>query len=161
MSAYRIREGRLPEDAAIGQSFIMGLQLFEKAMEDDRRIDATVAAEFFAVLASRVAEKQGRIFIAEDLAGAAIGWGVGFVDENEIYVEPELRRFGYVSELFVVEKARGQVIGRALIAACEAHFRSLNLRVMLIGVLAGNTNARRSYLAAGFRPYSEMPQKRL
>jgi GNAT superfamily N-acetyltransferase len=161
VSAYRIRDGKLPDDAHIGQAFIMGLQLFEKAMEDDRRIDATVAEEFFAVLASRVAEKQGRIFIAEDSGGEPIGWAACFVDENEIYVEPEVRRYGYVSELYVVEEARGQGIGRALIAKCETHFRTLCLQVMLIGVLAKNTNARRSYLAAGFRPYSEMLQKTL
>ena len=145
----------------IGRAFILGLQVFEKAMEADRRVDATVAGEFFDVLAARVAEKQGRIFIAEDADGAPIGWAACFVDENEIYVEPELRRYGYISELFVVENARGQGVGRALIARCEDYFRALKLRVMMIGVLAKNTNARRSYLTAGFRPYSEMLQKML
>jgi len=161
MSSYRIREGRMPEDEAIGLAFIMGLQVFEHAMEPDRRVDPAAASDFLPVLASRVAEKQGRIFIAEDESGAAIGWTVCFVDENEVYVVEEQRRFGYVSELFVVESARGRGIGRALIAKCEDYFRSLNLRVMLIGVLSGNANARRSYLAAGFRPYSEMLRKPL
>jgi GNAT superfamily N-acetyltransferase len=161
VSAFRIRDGKLPDDAATAQAFIMGLQLFEKAMEDDRRVDATVAVEFFAVLSSRVAEREGRIFIAEDANGAPLGWAACFVDENEIYVEPALRRYGYISELFVIESARGQGIGRALIAKCEEHFRALKLRLMMIGVLSKNTNARRSYLAAGFRPYSEMLQKAL
>ena len=161
MSAFRIREGRLPDDEAIGRSFIMGLQAFEKQMEPDRRIDPAVGGEFLAVLAARVAERQGRIYIAEDGAGAAIGWACCFTDEDDVYVEAELRRFGLVSELFVVESARGKGVGRALIAACEAHFRTLKLRSMMIGVLAKNANARRSYLAAGFRPYSEYLQKML
>jgi GNAT superfamily N-acetyltransferase len=161
VSAFRIRDGRLPDDAEIGRGFIFALQAFEKTFEPDRRMDATVAAEFFDVLAARVAEKEGRVYIAEDSKGAAIGWAVGFVDENEIYVEPAVRRYGYVSELFVVESMRGQGVGRALIAKCEDYFRSLQLRVMLIGVLSGNTNARRSYLAAGFSPYSEMLRKML
>jgi GNAT superfamily N-acetyltransferase len=161
VSAFRIRDGRLADDAPIARAFIMGLQQFEKTMEPDRRVDAAVAAEFFAVLASRVAERQGRIFVAEDATGAPIGWAACFVDENEIYIEPELRRYGYISELFVIESARGQGVGRALIAKCEDHFRTLKLRLMMIGVLSKNTNARRSYLAAGFRPYSEMLQKPL
>lgn len=161
MSAYRIRDGKLPDDAAMGRSFILGLQQFERTFEEDRRVDAAVAPEFFDVLMQRVAEKQGRIFIAEDAAGATIGWAVALVDDNEIYVELELRRFGYVSELYVVEAMRKQGIGRALIAKCEDYFRSLGLKLMMIGVLAKNTNARRSYIAAGFRPYSEMLQKKL
>jgi len=161
VSGYRIREGRLPQDAPIGRAFIDGLQRFEKAMEDDRRVDDTVGAEFFDVLAGRVAEKQGRIFIAEDASGTAIGWAACFVEENEIYVEADVRTFGYISELYVVDGARGKGIGRALIAKCEEHFRALKLKVMMIGVVAKNTNAQRSYLAAGFRPYSEMLQKAL
>ena len=161
MSDYRIRDGKLPDDAKIGRAFIDGLQRFERAMEDDRRIDETVAAEFFDVLAGRVAEKQGRIYIAEDSSGEAIGWTACFVDENEIYVEADIRSYGYVSELFVVEDARGQGVGQALIAKCEAYFRSLGLKRMMIGVLSRNTNAQRSYLSAGFRPYSEMLLKSL
>ena len=161
MSGYRIRDGNLPDDAAIGRSFIFGLQKYERLFEDDRRVDATVAAEFFEVLASRVAEKQGRIFIAEDEAGTAIGWAVCFVDENEIYVEPAVRTYGYISELYLVEQARGRGIGQALIGRCEDHFRTLGLKLMMIGVLSKNLGARRSYISAGFRPYSEMLLKGL
>lgn len=161
MSGYRIRDGKLPEDTAIGRAYIFGLQQFEHAMEDDRRLDASVGGEFFEVLAQRVTEKEGRIFIAEDDQGAAIGWAVCFVDENEIYVEPAVRVHGYISELYLVEGWRGQGIGRALIAKCEAHFRELGLKRMMIGVVAKNAPARRSYLSAGFRPYSEMLVKQL
>lgn len=108
-----------------------------------------------------MAERQGRIFIAETDDGSAVGWACCFVDNNEVYVEAEMRPFGLVSELFVVESARGAGVGHALIASCEAHFRSLSLRSMTIGVLAGNANARRTYLAAGFRPYSEQLRKML
>ena len=161
MMPFRVRPGRLPDDEAIARSFIMGLQAFEKNIEGDRRLDPAVADEFLSVLATRVAQRRGRIFIAEIGDGSAIGWACCFVDSNEIYVEPELRDFGLVSELFVVESARGAGVGRALIASCEAHFRSLSLRSMMIGVLAGNGNARRTYLAAGFRPYSEQLLKML
>jgi GNAT superfamily N-acetyltransferase len=161
VSTFLIRQGRLPDDEALARSFITGLQAFEKAMEPDRRLDPTVAGEFLAVLASRIAERQGRIYIGEDGNGAAVGWACCFIDENEVYVEAELRRFGLISELFVVEAARGRGVGRALIAACESYFRTLKLRSMMIGVLAKNDNARRMYFAAGFRPYSEQLQKML
>ena len=161
MSTFKIRDGKLPDDEAIARSFIIGLQRFEHALEPDRRLDPPVAGEFLAVLATKVAERQGRIFIAEDAQGTAIGWACCFLDDNDVYVEAASRQFGLVSELFVVEEARGKGVGRALIAKCEEHFCALNLRVMMIGVLAKNDTARRSYLAAGFRPYSEHLTKAL
>ena len=161
MSGVRIRDGKLPDDAAIGRAFIMGLQQFEHALEPDRRLDPPVAGEFLAVLAAKVAEQHGRVFIADDAQGKAIGWACCFIDDNDVYVEAAQRQFGLVSELFVVEEARAKGVGRALIAKCEAHFRALNLRTMMIGVLAKNDRARRSYLAAGFRPYSELLHKAL
>ena len=61
---YRIRAARLPEDKPALLGFIMGLQLFENAIEPDRRIDASVAEEFYAVITDRIARKNGCILIA-------------------------------------------------------------------------------------------------
>ena len=103
---------------------------------------------------AEVQKKNGRVLVAEGNEGRLLGWGVAFVVEGEIFIVPEERTFGYISELFVIEAMRGQGVGRALIQACEAWARSLGLRVLRIGVLAGNERAAAIYQRAGFAPYA-------
>src|SRR5690242_1627915 len=119
---FTIRELRLPEDKPACLSFIHGLQTYERAFEADRRVDAQVAADYFAALMKRVAEQQGRVFIAET-GGRAIGWAVLVIEHNYVYVIEEQRIFGYIAELFVNADTRGRGIGRALLAACETEVR--------------------------------------
>jgi len=153
MTAFAIREARLPEDRDVILSFIDGLQRYEHAIEPDRRVDETVAADYYAELVKRVAENEGRIFMAE-LDGAAVGWSVFHKSRNMIFVIEEERCFGYVAELFVNEAARGRGIGRALIEECEKTARTLGLKLMQIGVLAKNERTARVYAEAGYEPYS-------
>lgn len=160
MSGYIIRDADWPADEPAAISFIHGLQKYESAFESNRRLDEGVGVEFFAELVTHASENQGRVFIAE-LDDQAVGWAVFFVKERPIYVREEQRRVGYISELFVVERARGTGIGKALIAACESWARELGLREIAIGVLAGNRLARAAYLAAGFTTYSEELLKHL
>jgi GNAT superfamily N-acetyltransferase len=159
MTGFTIREAR-PEDQPALLSFIVGLQAYEHQFEPDRRIDPAVAEDYFAVLTKRVAEHQGRIFVAET-NGKAIGWAVFVVEQNAIYVVEDERTYGYVAELFVNEEARGLGIGQALIAACEAEGRALGLKLMMIGVLAGNKRTASIYAQAGYSPYATELRKYL
>ncbi len=150
----RIRPPRLPDDKPVFLSFIDGLQAFEHVFEKDRRLDATVAAEHFAKIEREIAEKGGAIFVAEGPDGAAIGWAV--VHENELpgFVIESERRTAYIAELYLVEAARGQGGGRALIAACEGWARQRGIGSIMIGVLAGNRHAHAVYARAGYADYA-------
>lgn len=154
VNAVHIRPGRVAEDKAVMIGFIDGLQAFEHAFEPDRRIDAKAGADFLPVLLERVEKQDGRIFIADDDGGAAIGWAVFHTLEHLNYIVPEERLYGYVAELFVVEAARAQGVGRALIAACEDVARQMKLKSLMIGVLSKNARARNTYEAAGLAPYA-------
>lgn len=154
MSAFRIREAHLPDDRAAFCTFILGSQRYEHELEPDRRLDAPVAEEHLAHLLANVAKHNGKIFVAESDGGERLGWGVAHERESEVFVVENLRLHGYISELFVVEQARGLGVGRALIAACEEWARARGLPVMMIGVLAGNARARQIYETSGFSPYA-------
>jgi GNAT superfamily N-acetyltransferase len=154
MIAFRLRATRLPDDAPLLRRFIAELQAYEKGFEPDRRTDDAVAAEFLAVLLDRVAKRNGAAFIAETEAGETLGWAAAHESENDIYVERDERTFGWISELYVVESARGLGVGRALIEACEDWARKRGLRVIMIGALAGNARALEVYRAAGYAPYA-------
>ena len=157
---FAIRDLHLPDDRAACISFIDGLQKYEHAFEPNRRIDATVAEEYFTLLMKRVAENEGRIFIGE-MAGEPVGWAVFVLDDDSRYVVEEERRCAYLAELFVEERARGTGLGKALMAACEHEARAKGMNVFMIGVLPKNARARGVYLAAGFEPYSEQLRKYL
>ena len=153
MSA-RIREARLPQDAQTFRSFILGSQQYESAIEDDRRLDPAVGDEYLEKLLNDVAKYEGKIFVAESDEGAAVGWAVVLEQDNEVFVVERLRRHGYLSELFVVEAARGRGVGRALIGACEAWARGRGLPHLILTTLSGNTRARAVYETGGFRAYA-------
>jgi GNAT superfamily N-acetyltransferase len=160
-AAFRIRAARLPDDKPAILNFLMGIQLFENAFEPDRRIDPDVAEDSYAAIIERVATKNGRMLIAEGPNGKVLGWAAALEDEQEIYVLPEERTYGYIAELYVIEEARGLGVGRALIAACEEWARDRGLKVMMIGVLTRNPRAHKVYRSAGFDDYVTLLRKYL
>src|SRR5262249_50396713 len=133
----------------------------EKRFEADRRVDGSVAEEFYDVLSARVHEHNGCIFVAENETNLVVGWAVAHEEKNEVYVVEDERRFAYISELYVVEEARGRGIGRALIATCEDWARRQNFRVMMIAALEGNRRAFNLYRNGGYLPYTTYLRKYL
>jgi GNAT superfamily N-acetyltransferase len=161
-TSIQIRDAKLPQEVPQLLEFIMGLQRFESAFEPNRRLDPPVAAEYFALLEADVCSKGGRILVAEEEDGRTLlGWCVVHAQEDDIYVIGEERTYAYISELFIVEQARGQGLGRALIAACEDWAKSKGLDVMRIGVLPGNRRTAMIYERAGYQPYAVQLRKYL
>jgi GNAT superfamily N-acetyltransferase len=162
MSApFHIRIARLPDDKPAILGFIMDLQRFELAIEANRRVDDEVAEEYYASLGESVTKKNGRILVAENEGGRAVGWAVTHEAENEVFVHADERIYGYISELYVAESMRGQGVGRALIAACEDWARERGLKVMMIGALTKNTRAHTIYRDSGFNDYATLLRKYL
>lgn len=157
--SFRIRAADPDRDRVAMLSFIDGLQAFEHAMEPNRRLDATVAADHMGILDKRLAERGGAIFIADD--GGPIGWAVVHEAVDDLYVVEAERRMAYIDELYLTEAARGAGAGRALIAACEAWARSRGIPVIMIGVLDKNDRAHAVYNAAGYADYSLQLRKYL
>ncbi|NIJ41792.1 GNAT superfamily N-acetyltransferase [Parvibaculum indicum] len=161
---FHLRDIDLTADRQAALSFIMGSQRYEHEFEPNRRLDPAVAEEYFAELSEELARKQGRAFVAEregQEGGHVIGWGVLVVEEGPLFVREEERRYGYITELFVSEAARGLGVGQALIAACEAEARRLGLTQIMIGALNANARAMDIYGRAGYRPYTAELRKYL
>ena len=161
MSTFQIREARLPVDKPAILQFIFALQVHEHSFELNRRIDAQVAEEHYAVLIPHVAEHNGQVLIAEDEAGHIIGWAAFYEDGGDVFIHAEERRHGFLAELYVVETARGAGVGRALIAACEDWARGRGLTSLRIGLLARNADALKVYERSGYAPYTLQVRKYL
>jgi GNAT superfamily N-acetyltransferase len=159
--SFHIRDARLPDEKPQLCAFIDALQRFEHEFEPDRRLDARVGEEYFDAMVPHALAHNGRVLVAETPTDGLVGWAVVHEDMNEIFVEERERLQGYVSELFVIEAARGTGVGRALLDACEDWARARKLSVMTIGALSANARAVRVYGRAGFAPYTVRLRKYL
>ncbi|GMG81951.1 hypothetical protein LNKW23_11640 [Paralimibaculum aggregatum] len=130
------------------------LQDHERAMEENRRPGAEMAAPHIAALLGWIADDPAAgCLIAEGPDGEAplgfILWGV----ETEFgdFVLPEARRLGRISDLWLEPRGRGTGLARAMIAAAEAHLAAHGIRRVEISALSANAHARAVYAALGYR----------
>ena len=148
----------MPQDEPAILSFIIGLQDYEAGFESDRRRDPDFAADHWRDVQHKCAEKHGAMFIAEDFVSGVgaqpLGWAFAHEEHGQLFVKEPERRHGFLAELFVVPDARGKGVGRALMAACEGWSRGRDHKLLMVGVLAHNRRAIRSYEGAGFSPYT-------
>ena len=160
--SFTVREARLSEEAPQLIAFVHGLQVYEHGFVPNRRTDALVAGEYFSELMNQIAKQDGRAFVAEtNGSGELLGWAVTLAMTDAIFVREEERSYGLIDELFVTEEARGLGVGRALVSAAEADFRTRGFKILAIGVMADNARARRAYAAYGFAPYAMRLRKRI
>ncbi len=157
---FHIRDFDLQRDRAAALSFIRGSQAYEHEVEPNRRLDPQVADNYLPVLMKAVADKQGRVLVAEQ-DGRAIGWAIILVEENPLFVIEAERRFGYIGELFVEAAARGAGVGQALMAACEDDARRKGLGQVMVGVLTQSKRTAEIYARAGYQPYTSELRKYL
>jgi ribosomal protein S18 acetylase RimI-like enzyme len=160
VAGFIIRLADQEKDRSSLLRFIDGSQAYEAAFEPNRRLDGQVAEEHLARLLRDVEDNRGRMFVSE-VEGAVVGWACCSAQAHGVFVKEDERLSGYISEVYVDAAYRGRHIGRALIGACEDHFRSLGLKTVFIGVLSGNARAISAYRSAGFSDYALEMRKRL
>jgi GNAT superfamily N-acetyltransferase len=139
-------------DRATAIALLQALNIFENTVSGDRREDLQTAAAHLDVLLAKLAETGGELLLAQR-GGAVLGLVAWGPEEDDVYVVEKLRRLAVVHELIVVEPARRQGIGQALLAEAEARARRAGLKRLLIGALVGNQAAEAAYASFGFRPY--------
>jgi ribosomal protein S18 acetylase RimI-like enzyme len=86
------------------------------------------------------------IFIAEDFAGARLGFIHMRTGSDHYYREEH----GHVEDLVVTAEAQGRGVARALLATGEEWARSRGYRILTLSVFAQNERARALYERQGF-----------
>lgn len=131
---------------------IQVLNSHEADLTGDRRRDRAAARRYYDDLQRRLAQRQGRIVLAED-EGRIVA-AMGFcIDEDAAYIADDVRRHGTVTDLVVQDEWRGRGIARLLLIEAERLTRESGLRRLVIGALVANEKAERTYRAFGFEPY--------
>ncbi len=112
-----------------------------------------IGAWYIAEAKSWCAKSEGTILVAEGGEGL-LGYACHLNKCEEEGTDGDIAYFyAFVADLVVTRQARGQGIGRALLAACENMARVAERKVLRIGVLARNESALRVYLNFGFAPH--------
>lgn len=141
-----------PGDHDVLLSQLWGLNRYEHEIVGDRRTDRAGAVDSLAEALENVAQKDGAVLVAE-LDGEIAGHLFMFFEMDDVYVREDLRRYAFISNLFVEEHARGKGVGQALMARAEEIAAAKGAKRLRLYVLAWNERARRVYETAGFSAY--------
>lgn len=160
MRAVEIRPFEPRDRAAVLQA-LTELQNYEVALHDSRLPGETTMEHYLVELLCDLRDGSGAIFIAE-AAGVFVGCVACLVvEEQSVQETPDSNRHGYVSDIFVDPRYRGQGVAQRLLAVAERHLAATGVTRLRINVLANNTRARRAYERYGFAPYEVMFEKRI
>lgn len=163
MSADFIIRTFNPGDRASVAKLMAQLQDYEQQLHPNRTPGSLVADKHLAYLITIIHKQNGQIFVAESHQ-EIIGFIVCFVEELEagdLHLLENERRYGFISDLYVAAKMRGQGVGATLMTMAEQHFLDLNLEVVRLSLLHNNQAAVNFYHEVGYQPYEFIYEKRL
>lgn len=103
---------------------------------------------------------KGRFFLVKS-GKDIIGYSVGYVLQDKKSLETYPWKRGYVDELYVEEKYRGEGIGKALLNKMINHFKSKNCDTIGFNALIANKGAIAFYEKMGFERRSLFLSKAL
>jgi GNAT superfamily N-acetyltransferase len=138
-------------DRAAVVDLVHQLNLFEDGISGDRARDVKAAEACLDSDIARIARDGGGLLVAVD-GTEVVGMLCFALEQPQPYLRGDIAKVGWVTELVIDERRRGQGIGTLLLEAAEQLARSLNVNRMMIGAIVGNHVARRAYERFGFRP---------
>jgi GNAT superfamily N-acetyltransferase len=155
---YIIREAEERDEAQlIGllrqmQSYLNPMHLWGKPVD-------AMDAWYLQAARTQNRARDGFIFVA-DQGGEVLGYAWILTNcEADGSDDDVAYSYARVVDLAVIENARRQGIGQALLARCETMARAKGRKAFRIDVLAKNAAAESAYLKFGFQPYLNTLEK--
>lgn len=140
-----------PADRMAVVRLVHQLNLFEDGISADRARDVKAAEACLDTDLRRVGRDGGALMVALD-GDEPVGMMCFVLEPPQPYLRADLAQIGWVTELVVDERYRGQGIGTALLEEAERIARGHGVSRLMIGAIVGNTIARKAYERFGFRP---------
>ena len=137
----RVRRAADRDRAAIASLHAASWADTYRSILPDALLDEKLPAIMAARWAAQVIAPADAVLVAEDEAGALLGFGASW-DGEPVYID----------NLHVAAAARSRGIGRRLLGETARHFLALGRKSALLHVVAANARARSLYLALGGRP---------
>lgn len=139
----------VPADRAAVEACVVEMQDAERALVPELREGRAMAATYATAMLAGAGAHEGLVLVAE-VDGAVVGLVGVAIERGEDLLESTVNEVGHVTDLVVLPAHRGRGIGRALLAAAEAHAAAAGMPYLTIDVLAANQAARALYAKAGF-----------
>src|SRR5690554_6665402 len=156
---FIIREARPDDRPALVH--LMGVLHEHEAAIEENRAGREAADSHLAWVEGQAAASGGVILVGEWQGGVQGFICYTFEEDPGTFVKPAYRRYALICDIAVAEEARGQGLGRALLAAAEDAARKAGISELRLYVLEANERARRIYAEAGFKGYERFLAKRL
>ncbi|MGL4324643.1 MAG: GNAT family N-acetyltransferase [Beijerinckiaceae bacterium] len=143
----------LPDDRDAIIDLIWQLNRFESPISGDRVKDRQGAMRCLRDNDEAVRNSHGLSIVAvKDTV--IVGYLCLAIESIGSFVREDVRRVGFIRELIVNEQHRRAGVGQRLLQDAEDFCNAINIKRMMLGVLAGNEAAQRAYLKFGLRPYA-------
>lgn len=144
-----IRLATTSEQAALAEMMLC-LNKFEHSISANRNIRPDAGMKHLEYCQNLIKTEGGFVIIADD-NGTPAGFLIGTIIETEgHYIDPDLRKYGSIHDLFVHAQYRGRGLGKALLQEAELRFKALAITRMDLYALRDNTNAVNLYEGQGF-----------
>lgn len=140
-----------PGDHAAVVGLVHQLNLYEDAISADRARDVKAAEACLDADLKRVARDGGAVMVALD-GPEPVGMMCFVLEQPPPFLRADVGQTGWVTELVIDERYRGQGIGTALLTEAERLARDHGVKRLMIGAIVGNHIARKAYERFGFRP---------
>jgi GNAT superfamily N-acetyltransferase len=155
----RIRPFDADRDAEALRGCLVAHQDFHRALEPSWPRGEAIAGEYQRFLETACAAHNGRILIAE-YDGEMAGF-VCVLASTRGTSPDDPAPFAWIQDIFVTPAHRRRGVATGLLAEAERFARSEQARVLRLGVLDRNRDARAFYLRHGFREHTHVLTKPL
>ena len=148
-SGLLIRDYVEASDLAGLRQCVVELQDHERVIDPRMPPGNDIADAYIGEVLERCEECAGKILVA--LVGDEIaGYASILTKVHSDSLDDGNIEYGLIGDLVVLDRFRGNGIGRKLIAAAEAHARACGVRWLRLCVLDRNAVAKQLYRSAGF-----------
>jgi GNAT superfamily N-acetyltransferase len=146
----RIREFNAARDLAFLRTCVIEIQEIERSIDSRLPSGRAMVEAYCRTLLERCAGWRGVLFIAEE-ANRPVGLLSIFLEVPQTEPDEPAANYALISDLVVLQAARGKGIGSALLLHGEEHARASGAEVLRMEVMAENSVARRFYDRRGWK----------
>jgi ribosomal protein S18 acetylase RimI-like enzyme len=130
---------------------VKALTAHERAFLDRMKSPDDMGENYVRRIQTDTTDAEGLILVAES-SGEIVGYCTLLTRLNTADVRDEVYyEYAKVGDIGVLESHRGKGIGAMMLRECETRAKSVGIKWISLGVLAGNADARRFYAANGYR----------
>jgi ribosomal protein S18 acetylase RimI-like enzyme len=145
-----VREYVAGRDDEALRACIIELQEWERGFEPSMPEGRAMVDAYVALQLARCGTWDGAILLAQQAAGEIVGYACVWAHVPSDEPDDDPHDYGYLADLLVRRPHRRKGVGRVLLRAAEEFARTRGARVMRVGVLARNRDARAFYYDHGF-----------